>query len=121
MLERRLGVPLVVVVRSHRQLRTTIDKAPKGFGAAPDTYHSDAIFLKHPLSSQQAMRVVRLRDGVDEAWPGSGVVYFARLSAQRTKSRMSNIVGTPEYKQMTIRSWSTTTKLLNLLEARRVD
>ena len=37
----------------------------------------------------------------------------------RTQSRMSRIVGTPEYQQMTIRSWATTTKLLGLLEARR--
>ena len=36
------------------------------------------------------------RDGVDQAWPGNGVVYFARLSAQRTKSKMSKIVSAPE-------------------------
>ena len=118
MLERRFGVPLVVVVRSHRQLRTVVEKAPEGFGGAPDTYHSDVIFLKHPLSSRQAMTVVELRDGVDQAWPSPGVVYFARLSARRTQSRMNRIVGTPEYQRMTIRSWSTTTKLLGLLEAR---
>ena len=64
------------------------------------------------------MRIVDLRDGVDRAWPGAGVIYFARLSARRTQSRMSRIVGTPEYQQMTIRSWSTTTKLLGLLDAR---
>ena len=120
MLERRLGVPLVVVVRSHRQLRNIVDKAPNGFGAAPDTYHSDVIFLKGHLSSRNAIRVVDLRDGVDEAWTGSGVLYFARVSARRAQSRMSRIVGTPEYQQMTIRSWTTTTKLLGLFEARRV-
>jgi uncharacterized protein (DUF1697 family) len=117
MLERRFGFPLVVVVRSHRQLRTTVDKAPPGFGEAPDTYHSDAIFLKHPLSSRQAMRVVQLREDVDQAWTGSGVLYFTRLSARRTQSWMSRIVGTPEYQQMTIRNWNTTTKLLSLLDA----
>lgn len=115
-LERRLGIPLVIVVRSHRQLRNIVDKAPNGFGDLPDTYHSDVIFLKHPLSSRQAMRVVELREGVDQAWPGTGVIYFARLSARRTASRMGRIVGTPEYRQMTIRSWNTTTKLLGLLE-----
>jgi len=119
MLERRLGFPLVVVVRSHRQLRNIVDRAPNGFGRAPDTYHSDVIFLKGRLSSRQAMRVVELREGVDRAWPGSGVLYFARMSARRTQSRMSRIVGTPEYQQMTIRSWTTTTKLLGLLDARR--
>lgn len=115
-LERRLGVPLVVVVRSHRQLRSVVERAPDGFGQKPDEFHSDVVFLKGPLTSKQVMGVVAIREGVDQAWPGSGVVYFARLSAQRTKSRMSKIASTPEYKRMTIRSWRTTTKLLALLD-----
>ncbi len=31
MLGRRFGVPLMVVVRSHRQLRAVVDQAPSGF------------------------------------------------------------------------------------------
>ena len=117
MLERRFGFPLVVVVRSHGQLRSVVEEAPDGFGTKPDTYHSDVIFLKAPLSSEQAMGVVEMREGVDQAWPGTGVLYFARLSERRVQSRMSRIVGTPEYAQMTIRNWKTTTKLLALLDA----
>jgi uncharacterized protein (DUF1697 family) len=117
-LERRFGFPLVVVVRSHRQLRSVVTKAPDGFGQSPDLHHSDVLFLKGGLTSRRAMGVVELRDGVDRAWAGSGVLYFERLSARRTASRMNRIVGTPEYKQMTIRSWATTTKLLGLLDAR---
>jgi uncharacterized protein (DUF1697 family) len=119
MLERRFGVPLVVVVRSHAQLRGVVDKAPAGFGKTPDTYHSDVIFLKPPLSSAKAMRVVELRDEVDQAWAGTGVLYFARLSDRRTQSRLSRIMGTPEYQKMTIRNWATTTRLLALLDERR--
>lgn len=92
------------------------DRAPVGFGKRPDSFHSDAVFLKAPLTAAKAMQVVRLRDGVDRAWPGTGVVYFERRSAERTRSKMSAIVGTPEYQRMTIRSWSTTTKLLALLD-----
>lgn len=116
LLEHRLGVPLVVVVRSHRQLRDVVRTAPADFGAHPDRYHSDVVFLKAPLTSSQAMRVVELREGVDRAWPGPGVLYFERLSERRTQSRMSRIVGTPEYRRMTIRNWNTTTKLLSLLD-----
>lgn len=116
MLERRFGVPLVVVVRSETQFRNVVRKAPDGFGEEPDRYHSDVVFLKAPLTSRKAMGVVQLRERVDQAWPGTGVIYFARLSAKRTQSRMSKIVGTPEYQQMTIRSWNTTTKLLALLD-----
>lgn len=118
MLERRFGVPLAVVVRSHRQLFQVVDNAPAGFGQEPDVYHSDVLFLKAPLSSRQVMRVVERREGVDQAWAGAGVLYFARVSERRAQSRMSRMVGTPEYQRMTIRSWTTTTKLLALLGAR---
>lgn len=94
-LHERLGIPLVVVVRSHRQLRAVVSKAPAGFGEQPDRYHSDVVFLRRPLTPPKAMRVVQVREGVDQAWSGNGVVYFARLSAERTKSKMSKIVGTP--------------------------
>ena len=109
MLERHLGYPVVVVVRSEAQLRAVVDDAPAGFGADPDTYFSDALFLKAPLTAKQVMGVVELRDGVDQAWPGRGVVYFARLGAERTRSKLSKVASTPEYKLMTIRSWTTTT------------
>ena len=120
MLESRFGLSLVVVVRSHRQLRYVVDRAPDGFGAAPDIHHSDVIFLKAPLSSRQALQAVDLRDGVDEAWPGAGVLYFSRLSKRLSQSRMSRIVSTPHYQNMTIRNWRTTTRLLSLLDERGV-
>jgi uncharacterized protein (DUF1697 family) len=118
LVERRFGVPILVVVRSHQQLRNVVARAPAGFGEKPDVFHSDTIFLKAPLTAAQAMRVVQLRDEVDQAWPGAGLLYFARVSARRTQSRMSSIVGTPEYRQMTIRSWTTTLKILALLDER---
>ena len=118
MLERRFGTRWVTVVRTHRELERIVDEAPEGFGSKPDRYHSDVIFLKKPLTPAAAMKIVDLREEVDEAWPGRGVLYFARLSARRTQSRLSRIVGTPEYQSMTIRSWSTTTRLLGLLDER---
>ena len=72
-----------------------------------------------PLTVEQAMGVVQVRDGVDEAWKGRGVVYFTRLSAERTKTKMNRIVGTPEYRLMTIRNWATTTKMLAILDGMR--
>jgi uncharacterized protein (DUF1697 family) len=103
-----------VLVLSHAQLQAVIDKKPAGFGEQPDKYHSDAIFLMG-IDAAEALDVFAPREGVDQVWPGDGVIYSQRLSAQRTKSRLSKIVGTPAYKSMTIRSWSTTTKLLALL------
>ena len=111
---------IAVLVLTLAQLRAIVRKRPKGFGDQPDTYHSDAVFLMG-IDAQTAMKVFDPRPGVDVVWPGSGVIYSQRLTAQRTKSRLSKIVGTPAYKAMTIRSWSTTMALLERMEAPEAD
>jgi uncharacterized protein (DUF1697 family) len=104
-----------VLVLSRKQLQAVIDNKPKGFGEQPEKYHSDAIFLMG-IDLAHAIPVFSPREGVDKVWPGNGVVYSQRLSALRTKSRLSKIIASPLYKSMTIRSWNTTTKLLDILE-----
>lgn len=113
----QLDDPLVrVLAVSHKQLQAVIDNRPRGFGDEPGTYHSDALFLMG-LDAAEVMPVFDPREGVDAVWPGDGVIYSQRVSALRTKSRLSKVVASPHYKSMTIRSWSTTTKLLDLLKA----
>ena len=104
-----------VLVLSHTQLQAVIDNKPDGFGDQPDTYHSDAIFLMG-IDAAQAMSVFSPRAGVDKVWPANEVIYSQRLSAERTRSRLSKIMASPLYKSMTIRSWNTTIKLLKLFE-----
>ena len=116
LLAERLESPPVVVVRSHRQMRSIVAGAPAEYTAREQDHHRDVVFVKAPLTAGQAMGVVALREGVDDAWPGPDVVYFSRLSAQRTRSKMNRIVGTPEYRLMTIRNWATTTRLLTMLD-----
>jgi uncharacterized protein (DUF1697 family) len=105
-----------VLVLSHDQLRAVVAKRPRGFGDEPEKYHSDAIFLMD-IDRDQAFAVFAPREGVDRVWPGDGVIYSQRLSAERTRSRLSKNDASPLYKSMTIRSWSTTQKLLELLDA----
>ncbi len=104
-----------VLVLSRQQLQAVIDNRPPGFGEQPGKYHSDAIFLMD-INADQAMPVFNPREGVDRVWPGDGVIYSQRLSAERTRSRLNKIMASPLYKSMTIRSWSTTVKLLDLLK-----
>jgi uncharacterized protein (DUF1697 family) len=106
-----------VLVLTPEKLHAVIANKPDGFGERPDLYHSDAIF-PIDIDADRALPVFDPRDGVDRIWPGDGVIYSQRLSALRTKSRLSKIAGTPAYKSMTIRSWSTTTTLAALLEKR---
>jgi uncharacterized protein (DUF1697 family) len=105
-----------ILVLSRDQLQRVIDQAPEGFGTEPGTYHSDAIFLMG-IPSDEAIKVFNPREGVDSVWQGDLAIYSRRLSAQRTRSRLSKIMASPLYKQMTIRSWDTTAKLFELMNA----
>jgi uncharacterized protein (DUF1697 family) len=107
-----------VVVVSHDQLKAAVESAPKGFGTNPAEYRYDVLFLKAPLTAEEAMKSSSSREGVDEVFPGNGVIYFSRLIARATQSYLSRIVGLPVYQKMTIRNWNTTTKLLALMDAR---
>src|SRR4029453_13559795 len=112
----KLDSELVAVrVLTGAELRAVVDKRPKGFGDQPDTYHSDAIFLIG-IDAKTAMQAFDPRPDADRVWPGDGVIYSQRLSAQRTKSRLGKIVGAPGEKSMTIRNWATTMALLERME-----
>ena len=104
-----------VLVLSDEQLASIVRDAPKGFGETPDVYYSDVAFLIG-ADAKDAFDQFELNPEVDDIWLGKGVVYYRRLGAKRTKSRLSKIIAKPIYKSMTIRSWNTTKKLLALLD-----
>ena len=106
---------VAVLVLTAAQLKAVVADRPKGFGDEPGKYHSDAIFLMG-IDAATAMEAFDPRPGVDTVWPGKGVIYSQRLSAQRTKSRLGKIAASPMYASMTIRSWATTTKLAELVK-----
>jgi len=113
-LSRKFGLELKLVLLTHAQLQRVVDEAPRGFGA--DSDRCDVVFLRAPLTVKRAVAAMETKEGVDRLWAGAGVIYFSRLAEKASSSRMGRVVGKPEYKSMTIRSWSTATKLLALME-----
>jgi uncharacterized protein (DUF1697 family) len=105
----------VVVIEGHR-LREIVDAAPPGFGTEPGTYRYDVLFLKPPLTDQAALPMVPVRAGVDDVHAGPGALYSSRLIARASQSRLSRIAGLPIYRNLTIRNWNTTTRLLEMIE-----
>jgi uncharacterized protein (DUF1697 family) len=106
-----------VVVRSHQQMRAIVDRRPKGFGSQPAKYRYDVLFLKEPLSARSVIGKVEANPVVDTVYAGTGVLYFSRLTAKATASRLNRFVVSPIYRSVTIRNWNTTTKLLSLMDA----
>lgn len=110
------GVDIVVLALAADSLRSTVSDAPEGFGSQPDLYHYDVAFLMSGITGAEALPAFGIRDGVDTAWAGASAIYFRRLSAQRTKSKMSSMMSSPLYKKMTIRNWRTSTTLASMLD-----
>lgn len=105
-----------LVIISHKELKEIVNEAPRGFGKDAETYRYDVIFLKEPLTSKEAMKSVRVKEGVDSAHAGKDALYFSRLIAKASSSHLTKIIGMPVYQSMTIRNWNTTTKLLAMME-----
>lgn len=112
-LSKRFGLELKVVLLTEAGLRSVIEGAPPKFGGGD--HLCDVIFVRAPLTVKRLSAELETKDDVDRKWEGRGVVYFSRLDAKRTSSRLGKIAAKPEYKEITIRSWRTTTKLAELL------
>jgi uncharacterized protein (DUF1697 family) len=114
-LEDRHGVPILVVIRSRDELAATIAAAPADHRS--DRLRSDVFFLKDPLTAQSVYaELPEFREGVDSVALGPGALYFSRVAARATKTRIQRLMAMPVFQQMTVRTWRTTIRLLELLD-----
>ena len=116
-IQRDFGYDLFVVVRSAPEIEAVFAHAPDGFGAEPDRCRYDVAFLKAPLTAAEALAETPLREGIERAWAGPGVLYIERITAQASKGYLSKLTAKPVYQHMTLRNWNTTTKLRELVGA----
>jgi uncharacterized protein (DUF1697 family) len=104
-----------IVLISKKQLESVVTKAPDKFGTDPEKYRYDVVFLKEPLTAVNAVKNIKIREGVDTVTQGKDVLYFSRLIELAGKSYLTKIISLPIYKNMTIRNWNTTSKLFELI------
>ena len=64
-LSERFSYKSRLVVVTHKELQRAVEEAPKGFGDDLNKYRCDVIFLKEPLTVKEAMKNVRVKEGVD--------------------------------------------------------
>lgn len=105
-----------VVILSHKQLEKVVSNAPLGFGSDMANFRYDVYFLKEPLTVDEVVKSIKLKEGVDAIYPGVSVVYASKLISKASQSRLTKIISLPIYQNMTIRNWNTTTKLLEIME-----
>lgn len=105
-----------VVLVSGEQLETVVKKAPPGFGAEPEQYRYDVMFVRPPVEAKSVLPTISLRAGVDEALEANGVVYLRRLTSRASQSQLSKLTRHAHYRSMTVRNWNTTSELCRLLK-----
>jgi len=114
-LSERFGLGACIVLVTPTRLERIVSEAPRGFGRSPDELRCDVVFLRKPMTPKEAIEEVRTREGVDAAYAGSEALYFSRLVRLASRSQLARITQRPAYRYMTIRSWNTTTKLLEMM------
>ena len=108
------SIETTTAILTSDELKKIVEKAPENFGSEPEKYRYDVWFLLPPVTANEIMSNIRLREGVDFLQAGENVVYTSRLTSKMGRSYLQKIIQTPVYKNITIRNWNTTRKLLEL-------
>lgn len=111
--------PISCVVIAYDDYAAMVASAPKYWGNGDDAIRSDALFVVPPMTSQQVIDAVGPVNNEFE-WLDArdGVVFWTLRRSHYTRSRIPKIIGSDVYKQLTIRSSTTTRKLLSLIGLR---
>ncbi len=104
-----------VVLISSEELKQVITNAPDGFGGDYDRYKYDVLYLKKPLTALEALEDIPVKEGIDDAFAGPGVVYYRRSAEHLSKSRLNKLPSMPVYQHITIRNWKTSNKVLEMV------
>jgi uncharacterized protein (DUF1697 family) len=118
-LKKNFSVEIKTLVLTADDLLETVENAPEIFGTEPEKFRYDVWFLLPPTMVNDVVSILRLREGVDFLHAGKNVIYTSRLTSQMSKSNFSKIIQTHVFKSITIRNWNTTTKLLDLTNAKK--
>lgn len=116
-LAKRFSFAAKVVLLKASELKKTVAEAPRGFGEEPDTHRYDVLFARAPVKAKKVLQQLTVREGVDEVAAGTHALYFSRVIARASQSRLVKLMSLPVYKELTIRTWNTTTALLELAKS----
>ena len=115
LLSKQFNYESKVVVRTHEQMRKIIENAPKWWGESKDFRHN-LLFIKEPMTAVEALKQSgEAKDRIEFAKAGEGVIYLSASIKDITKSNFVRLPSKPIYKQMTIRNFNTSVKLLELM------
>lgn len=103
-----------LVLRSAAEMQEVLDDAPAGFGSDRTRFKYDVLFARPGVDVGVVLADVPVHPEVDVATAGRHALYYRRLIARETSSRLSRLVQMPVYKELTVRNWNTTLRLVQM-------
>lgn len=113
-LEKDFRFPIRVLVRRGQEIDRVVRSIPVAWKGSK-THRCNVIFLSPAIDKPSILKALRPRDGVDDIAYRRGAVLWAVSFKGLNKSGLQRVIGDPIYKEMTIRSVSTTVKLHDLM------
>jgi uncharacterized protein (DUF1697 family) len=114
-IEKRFDARVDVVLRDEGGMRSIVRALPAGW-TNDQTMKCDVVFLRDQVDRPSVLDELDFKPEIEDVLyvPGAIIRRVDRENAAR--SGLLKIVGTPLYKQVTIRNCNTTRKLLELME-----
>ena len=113
-IERRFELPVKLTVRDAKQMAAVVARIPRAWRGDAEMRVSVG-FLLGGLDARAAAKELSPREGIDELTTAPGALLWATRREALTRTGLK-IVGTPLYKQVTVRGLGTTLKLAELVK-----
>jgi uncharacterized protein (DUF1697 family) len=111
----RFGLEIQIILRDAEQMRTLVDAMPTHW-VNDASMKCDVVFLGAGLDAQSVIDTLGVRPEIEDVVCTAGAMVWRADRENATKSRLTKMVGTPLYRQVTVRNCNTARKLLQLMD-----
>lgn len=116
-IEKDFAFPVRIALFTKEALLKILDECPLQ-DAKEGEYRTYLSFVLPPISTQEVVETVKLKEGIDFMTAGKNVVYMSTKMSGLTKSGFTKMIGTPIYKSLTMRNVTTVKKIVALLKSK---
>ena len=115
-IDQRFGSEIDVVLRDLKAMRAVVNAIPAHW-RNDESMKCDVMFLQGDVARASILKKLLIKPDLEDVRYASGAIIWRVDRKDVTRSGMMKLVGTPLYKQMTIRNCNTARKLLELMDS----
>lgn len=114
-IEQSHGFYVDVIIKSIDEMRAVAAVLPEPWQNGADM-KCDVVFLRDTVKPQTILSQLTVRPGIDDIRAAPGAIIWKVDRVNAAKSGLLKLIGTPLYRQVTVRNCNTLRKLLVLME-----